>query len=97
MSLIHLPSVSSVKSAQDFLAELLHEEAPPTTTTTLNLVVLLEPKLFHHSRVSVRVYTHIAPVGIYPETTFALIPYYIVMFLRIHSFCISRSQRIRVR
>lgn len=36
MPLIHLPSVSPVKSAQDFLAELLHEEAPPTTTTTLN-------------------------------------------------------------
>ena len=33
MSLIHLPSVSPVKSAQDFLAELAHEETPPTTTT----------------------------------------------------------------
>lgn len=48
MPLIHLPSVSPVKSAQDFLAELLHEEAPPNDNNNIELVVLLEPKLFHH-------------------------------------------------
>lgn len=36
------------------------------------LTVLSEPKPFHHSRVPVRVYTHNAPVGIYPETTFRI-------------------------
>lgn len=71
MPLIHLPSVSPEECTR-LPRRVGARRSSPNDNNNIELVVLREPKLFHHSRVPVRVYTHIAPVGIYPETIFRI-------------------------